>query len=674
MSLGDFLRKKARTPFEERFLLGGVTCAISTNVQSILDAARASFTQADNPSQEPGLRLRFWVDGKGKTKPPWPKPFFRGLGNLIFAGFDSESALVIDLGSCRAFGRFSPAMGADETYWKTVILPSLVSIVGAAVGITELHCACVARGENGLLLAGSSGSGKSTLALTLARAGFGYVSDDRTYCSKWDGRLLAWGLPTRLKLRPSSAELLQDFRGREPTIAPNGEPAFQIDPDCQPDFDRVRQCRPRSIVFLERQEEEGFELEPLSAAEASLRLEQGLIAQTPEGLSLQRQAIAGLAALPCWRLRYLARPQAVACELARRFDNELSRGFRGNCTGHSVVQEGALRSPVSEDPLRRFTPTQLASTLAVMGRSIRFETDSPLMLERAQAVFARYRGESLPETDFVWRIVCEAGVQKTARWPQISAFSDGGLRFVNIGQRSFFAIDLERRTAVGYLGKGLIEDERGFVSPFLSTLFCLTSGPLRLTPLAAACVRMGDKGLLVLGRPNNGKTTSSYLAAALGLEFYSDRAVFLDFDHGVLRAWADFSPAAFRMGTTEFHPELKTLGHAFHCFDCSFLYLEESTAIRSNGKPVIPAACVFLERGAAKTPQLKPLHPEESNERLAEYLPFQDEECFEEQHSRALSALAQVPALSLAYGEDPAEAAEFFPSLLVDPHRLSASR
>jgi len=43
------------------------------------------------------------------------------------------------------------------------------------------------------------------------------------------------------------------------------------------------------------------------------------------------------------------------------------------------------------DIFRRFTPTPLVADLNVMGRSLRFETNSPVELEYASRAFARYK-------------------------------------------------------------------------------------------------------------------------------------------------------------------------------------------------------------------------------------------------------------------------------------------
>lgn len=326
-----------------------------------------------------------------------------------------------------------------------------------------------------------------------------------------------------------------------------------------------------------------------------------------------------------------------------------------------------------QDPLRRLLPTPLVADLPLMGRTIRFETNSPSVFKRTQDLFARYPRPSNSLADFLWKIVCEPSAQVRPPWPEVFAFSDKGLRFASFGQHSFLAVDLAAREAIGYLAEELLANPAGFASPFLNTLFVMTAGALRLTPLAGACVTMGEKGLLVLGEPNNGKTTSSYLTARLGLEFYSDGTLFLDLDGGRLRLWGDFSPASFRMETSEFLPKLLSVGQPFHYLDLSFLYVEEGTSIPSNGYPVVPVACVFLERGGASSPRLTPLNYLKLSQRLEASLSFRDDERFESQQSAALSALARVPAYRLTYGADPAVAATFLRNIL-EVHSLLEAR
>lgn len=268
------------------------------------------------------------------------------------------------------------------------------------------------------------------------------------------------------------------------------------------------------------------------------------------------------------------------------------------------------------------------------------------------------------KAEFLWKIVSETDARVRPHWPEMTAFSDDGLRYINLGQRSFLATDLEAREVVGFLPDVLAEDGPGFSSVFLARLFYMTAGALRLTAISAACVAMRGTGLLIFGPPKSGKTTSSHLAVKLGLEFHADQATFLDLEAGGLLAWGDFWPASFRAETAQFLPELLSLTQPFNYREHSFRVLEKSRTDDRGGHSVIPAFCVFLERHASELPRLIPLSPRELAGRLKENLPFDDDERFEPQRAATCRALAKLPAYRLAYGSDPAVAAIFFRSLL----------
>src|ERR1700687_276300 len=315
----DFLRIEAQTPLHEYFLVCGVPWEIWTNGESILEAARETFILIDKPQGSVEFGIRLGVDSQDAAVRPCPKPFVRGLDHLVFAGFDSGSSALLDLRTHRIAGRFSPQMGADCDYWKTVIFPIFLSIAGGSVGLAEIHSACVASGGDGLLLAGPSGSGKSTLSVVLAQTGFGFLSDDRAVCALQGGKLFAWGMPTLLKLRPEAEAWLNGLRERQTLELQNEEPVFRLAPE-RLGLQRIRQCEPRLIVFLERQQDSSFCMKPISTDEAAHRMESELMAESPEALEKQAQTINRLSQLACYRLAYGGRPPVIAAQLARHFE------------------------------------------------------------------------------------------------------------------------------------------------------------------------------------------------------------------------------------------------------------------------------------------------------------------------------------------------------------------
>jgi hypothetical protein len=308
----DFLHKHAETHLCEHYTAAGTVFSLSTNCDKLLAAARGSFLPAELAAGPFDFSLRFWVDDADTARPPWPKPYVRGLGHLVFAGFDSGSSVLVDLRTRRVIGRFSAGMASDTRYWRTVIFPMLLTIVSASLGIAELHCACVAKNDEGVLLAGPSGAGKSTLALALSQNGFSFLSDDRTFCSLGKGQIQLWGPPTRFKLRPEATEWFGELRNEPLTDTHGGEPALWFDPEDILGLSRVRFCRPRSLIFLERRNTAAFQFSSMAPAEALSRLNKDLMAELPDAVAKRSQTIARLVEFPCWLLQYGGNPYTVA--------------------------------------------------------------------------------------------------------------------------------------------------------------------------------------------------------------------------------------------------------------------------------------------------------------------------------------------------------------------------
>jgi hypothetical protein len=249
----------------------------------------------------------------------------------------------------------------------------------------------------------------------------------------------------------------------------------------------------------------------------------------------------------------------------------------------------------------------------------------------------------------------------------MTGFSCENLRYINMGQRSFAAVDLNRREGVGSITDDLANDEIGFPSIFLAALLHLSAPALGLIPVSAACVASGNSGLLLFGPPQSGKTTSSYWASKLGLEFHSDQAAFLEGDRNGVRAWGGFWPAAFRQESEQYLPELQGRTQVFNFCDRKFLCLDRITALRGSFRKVAPAACIFLERGASLSPRLITLSSNDVSSRvLYDAGSRQDREA-------AQALLRGLPSYRLLYGDDPQMAALLFRGVL-RAHQLMEAR
>jgi hypothetical protein len=325
----DFFRREAQTPLIRRFLAAGAVCAVHTNCEQVLEAAHQAFLPLQPDAADTDFSLRLWVDSESSSRTPWPKPFVRGLDHLVFASFDSDSFMVVDLRQRRVAGRFSANMASDRDYWQGVIFPMLMSIVAASVGVVELHCACVVKNNKGYLLAGPSGSGKSTLVTALARDGFAFLSDDRTFCSAGKEVLSAWGVVPSVKLRREAQLWFHELAQREPTDRVNGESILRFDPESQLGLKRAKFCEPECLIFLDRREGPEFCLQAVFPQEAAQRLDRELMVEPPALMENQRKVIDQLVVMPCWQLRYWGEPGVIAPRLARHFE-EVSQGV-SNC-------------------------------------------------------------------------------------------------------------------------------------------------------------------------------------------------------------------------------------------------------------------------------------------------------------------------------------------------------
>lgn len=318
-----------------------------------------------------------------------------------------------------------------------------------------------------------------------------------------------------------------------------------------------------------------------------------------------------------------------------------------------------------QDLMRRFTETPLAANLQLMRRTVRLETNHPAVLELARKFFERHQYGTGGPAEFTWRLVCESDPRVQSTAVPLSAFSDSGLRYVNFGQRSFLAVDLETRQAIGFLAERFFEGElRLRPRPPLNALFCMTAASLGLTALSGGCVGKEDRGVLVFGPPNSGKTTACYLAARHGLEFHADQVIFLDQRESCLCAWGDLFPAVFRPEALQHLPELVRATCRSEYGELSFYFLDKSVMQARSARPVIPVCSLILDRGASCDAKLEEISTADAVSRLKCSMLFEEGPQFEQLVLGSLTALAEKPVYSLRYGSDPQIAANYIQQLL----------
>lgn len=312
------------------FHAAGVGISIQTDSISILCAAEELFERPASPVAMPQLSLQVATDPRCASLPPWPKPAFRVEGAQFHVEFGAGNRLLMDPATGVAQGSVGPAMAHDVNYWRLMVLPAFFGTLCYAAGTCILHCACLARDGQGILLAAPSGTGKSTLCYALAKRGYDYLSDDWTYLYRENGRLLASGLPLPMKLLPDCGRWFPELGKQTPALTLNGELAYEFDVEAA-GLRTARSCEPQLLLFLDRTGGDGFRVSPLSATDALHRFQQDF-QDLPECFTgydaLLERAAGDLAKRSAFLASFAAEPNAAAAEVDRFFQSALAGGPR----------------------------------------------------------------------------------------------------------------------------------------------------------------------------------------------------------------------------------------------------------------------------------------------------------------------------------------------------------
>jgi hypothetical protein len=306
-------------PLNAELCMVGARCSVSTNSEEIL----ASLSRWKAPSEGEhcySFELRVLVDPAAKHQED-AAAHFRGLHHLVFGSFGGDETFVFDLLRRRVSGVVSKETASNERFWNVRLLPTALGLLGATIGVVPLHCACLDKNGEGLLLAGASGTGKSTLAVALSRCGFAVVSDGWTYIGKNGNGLTAHGITAPVKLLPDAVQHFPELSGFEAAKASNGEMAFEIDAAHAFGAEVRRESSPRWLMFLERVETHGCAIVPFGGDVAQTFFENSverLPTQLKEAAKTRAALIQSLSSTECWLARS-GGPPHVAAEAISQF-------------------------------------------------------------------------------------------------------------------------------------------------------------------------------------------------------------------------------------------------------------------------------------------------------------------------------------------------------------------
>lgn len=428
-------------PLHGHFSAAGSRWSVRSNSLDVLQAVAETFPRLNHRGRVV-LTVDIYVDQNPSPQPLWSVPQFRGRDHLFFADYGPNDCMLADLQARHVIGRFAPATAQHTSYWKRVVLPILLGVAGAVAGVTPLHCACLQYKGEGLLITGESGAGKSTLSFELARRGLDFVSDDWTYFSRAGTEVLAWGLPTNIKLLPDSVTHFPELHNHVPGIHLNGELALEVEPEAA-GARRPLCSRPGRIFVLDRQPGLGFEAARLAPNEIAAYFQQSL-ERLPACLSKSREAqlatIRTLSQVEAWHLRCGGSPQEIATQILQFCDGTVPRP-----TAMSAPLQVTRRE--WPDMLRRFVALPFVQPFSCDGFQFQVAADSERVLRALARIAEPSAAVSAPSLSWT--------IQEEQDWPRsmtpANGLSCGPLSFLTFGRHSFLACDRHARRAITFI-------------------------------------------------------------------------------------------------------------------------------------------------------------------------------------------------------------------------------
>lgn len=129
------------------------------------------------------------------------------------------------------------------------------SLLDSIQGQLLFHAGVVSSGNRGMLICGPPGFGKTSLVLSLARRGFGFLSDDYAPIDVDSG--LVSPFPRSLGLVASSKRTVSQLRSIGPSHRLLHDHKWLVDPEGIPGLRLAGACRPEVVLLLGPRERPG---------------------------------------------------------------------------------------------------------------------------------------------------------------------------------------------------------------------------------------------------------------------------------------------------------------------------------------------------------------------------------------------------------------------------------
>jgi hypothetical protein len=303
----------------------------------------------------------------------------------------------------------------------------------------------------------------------------------------------------------------------------------------------------------------------------------------------------------------------------------------------------------ADDPLLSDRELPLHGLFYPLGFALEITTNSDQVMEAAQESWGHFRAAMTEPPVHLRVVVVEGGQKASPPEPKLRAQQNLVVRVADT--ENFSISNMAEGFASCWLTAGLVAN-RGYLRfHFLEGMGWDLLEPRYLTSIHAACVRYGNKGVLLCGESGAGKSSLAYACARRGWAFLSDDSTSLIRKGNHRVVLGNPFQVRFRDSAVELFPELRDRKITRRVN--GKLSIEVLTASISGMKTVSQSTAdyiVFLKRGKPGAPRLIPF-PKETALRWFEQVIFFGDKALREAQKATLRNLLRTEMFELHYDD-----------------------
>jgi hypothetical protein len=299
----------------------GRSVRLETNSGKLLAGAIHALRGYPAVDAAPRFTWRVVCQAAPDAAPPWPMRSGFSEPGLRYIAFGQTSFIAVDLDHAEAVAYISDGLAEDTSGLISPFLDNLFSLSAGSFGLMSIFAACVAKGGDSILVAGSPNAGKTSVCyLAAIRHGFTFEADRAVFLEESGVRLRAWGDFWPAAFRPDAVNHYPELHSQTRLFRHVAADYLYLEKEPLQRWP-LRPTTPKCCVFLQRGRQTTPSLRAVPAGEFERRIQRIETFQDDLRFDAQRdRVLRSLSRLPCYDLMYGEAPAEAAALLPDLLD------------------------------------------------------------------------------------------------------------------------------------------------------------------------------------------------------------------------------------------------------------------------------------------------------------------------------------------------------------------